>query len=400
MLPLSGIRVLDLGRIVAAPFATQILADMGADVIKIERPGEGDDSRNYGPSFLDTQQGETFSGFYLSFNRNKRSIAVNIGTAEGQQLIRDLARDCDVLIENFKVGDLARKGLAYTDIAAVNARIVYCSITGFGQTGPYAPYPAVDMVFQSMSGLMSVTGEADRPPQKVGVSMADINCGLYSTIAILAALRERDRSGLGQHIDMSLLDCLISTMSHRAMDYFLTGEVPRRAGNVSPGSTPAQLFECSDGMLNVQAGTDNQFRKFCGLIGRTELLDDARFARGRQRNLNRSALLPMIEEIFRGNTVAYWYERLIEGGIICSPVYDLSQTFADPQVQARGMKISMEKESIGRLDGLRNPIRYSRTQLEKYVFPPRVGEHTDEVLSSLLNLSEAQIVSLRKAGAV
>jgi len=400
MLPLSGIRVLDLGRIVAAPFATQILADMGADVIKIERPGEGDDSRNYGPSFLDTQQGETFSGFYLSFNRNKRSIAVNIGTAEGQQLIRDLARDCDVLIENFKVGDLARKGLAYTDIAAVNARIVYCSITGFGQTGPYAPYPAVDMVFQSMSGLMSVTGEADRPPQKVGVSMADINCGLYSTIAILAALRERDRSGLGQHIDMSLLDCLISTMSHRAMDYFLTGEVPRRAGNVSPGSTPAQLFECSDGMLNVQAGTDNQFRKFCGLIGRTELLDDARFARGRQRNLNRSALLPMIEEIFRGNTVAYWYERLIEGGIICSPVYDLSQTFADPQVQARGMKISMEKESIGRLDGLRNPIRYSRTQLERYVFPPRVGEHTDEVLSSLLKLSEAQIAGLRKAGAV
>jgi crotonobetainyl-CoA:carnitine CoA-transferase CaiB-like acyl-CoA transferase len=376
------------------------LADRGADVIKIERPGEGDDSRNYGPSFLDTQQGETFSGFYLSFNRNKRSIAVNIGTAEGQQLIRDLARDCDVLIENFKVGDLARKGLAYTDIAAVNARIVYCSITGFGQTGPYAPYPAVDMVFQSMSGLMSVTGEADRPPQKVGVSMADINCGLYSTIAILAALRERDRSGLGQHIDMSLLDCLISTMSHRAMDYFLTGEVPRRAGNVSPGSTPAQLFECSDGMLNVQAGTDNQFGKLCHLIGRTDLLEDPRFARGRQRNDNRDALLPIFVELFRGNTVGYWYERLIAAGVICSPVYDVSQTFKDPQVAARGLRTSMAKANVGCIGAIRNPLRFSRTPIESYAFPPSVGEHTEEVLKAVLGKSDEAIRQLRAAGAV
>jgi crotonobetainyl-CoA:carnitine CoA-transferase CaiB-like acyl-CoA transferase len=399
-LPLSGIRVLDLGRIVAAPFATQMLADMGAEVIKIERPGEGDDSRNYGPSFLDTDNGETYSGFYLSFNRNKRSVAVNIASVEGQQLIRDLALHCDVMIENFKVGDLARKGLGYADISAVNPKIVYCSITGFGQTGPYAPYPAVDMVFQSMSGLMSVTGEAERSPQKVGLSMADVNCGLYSTIAILAALRERDYSGQGQHIDMSLLDCLISTMSHRAMDFFISGQVPVRAGNVAPGSTPAQVFNCSDGMLNVQAGTDNQFRKFCELVDRTDLLSDPRFARGRQRNLNRTALLPIFEEMFRHNTVAYWYEKLIAGGVICSPVYDLSQTLADPQVQSRGMQVSMEKESVGEIRALRNPIRYSRTPLDNYVFPPRVGEHTDEVLVSILKLSQEQIGKLHDIGAV
>jgi crotonobetainyl-CoA:carnitine CoA-transferase CaiB-like acyl-CoA transferase len=399
-LPLSGIRVLDMGRIVAAPFATQMMGDMGAEVIKIERPGEGDDSRNYGPSFLDTDDGETYSGFYLSFNRNKRSVSVNIGTPEGQQLIRELAKHCDVLIENFKVGDLARKGLAYADIAAINPQIIYCSITGFGQTGPYAAYPAVDMVFQCMSGLASVTGEADGPPQKVGVSIADINCGLYSTVAILAALRERDSSGQGQHIDMSLLECLISTVSHRAMDYFLTGKVPVRAGNVAPGSAPAQLFQCSDGMLNVQAGTDNQFRKFCELIGRSELLADPRFARGRQRNQNRALLLPVIEEMFRGNTVAYWYDKLVSGGVICSPVYDVGQAFDDPQIRARGTKISMEKAGVGRIEALRNPIRYSRTEIGKYEFPPRIGEHTEEVLSSVLGLPEAEIGRLRKIGAL
>jgi crotonobetainyl-CoA:carnitine CoA-transferase CaiB-like acyl-CoA transferase len=399
-LPLTGIRILDLGRVVAAPFATQMMGDMGADVIKIERPGEGDDSRNYGPSFLDTPQGESYSGFYLSFNRNKRSVSVNIGTPEGQHLIRELAKHCDVLIENFKAGDLARKGLAYSHLSAINPRIIYCSITGFGQTGPYATYPAVDMVFQCMSGLASVTGEADGPPQKVGVTIADINCGLYSTIAILGALRERDRSGLGQHIDMSLLDCLMSTVSHRAMDYLLTGQVPARAGNVAPGSAPAQLFKCSDGLLNVQAGTDNQFRKFCELIGRTDLLLDPRFARSRQRSQNRASLLPAIEEMFSGNTVAYWYEKLVSGGVICSPVYDVRQAFDDPQVQARGTKIAMAKDGVGEIGGLRNPIRYSRTQIEKYVFPPRIGEHTDEVLSSILGLPESEIGRLRKIGAL
>jgi crotonobetainyl-CoA:carnitine CoA-transferase CaiB-like acyl-CoA transferase len=399
-LPLAGIRILDLGRIVAAPFATQMMGDLGAEVIKIERPGEGDDSRNYGPSFLDTDMGETYSGFYLSFNRNKRSVSVNIGTSEGQQLIRELAKHCDVLIENFKVGDLARKGLAYPDISAINPQIIYCSITGFGQTGPYAAYPAVDMVFQCMSGLASVTGEADGPPEKVGVSIADINCGLYSTIAILAALRERDCSGQGQHIDMSLLECLISTLSHRVMDYFLTGKVPMRAGNVAPGSAPAQLFQCRDGMLNVQAGTDNQFRKFCDLVGRSDLPADPRFARGRLRNQNRALLLPMIEEMFRGNTVAYWYDKLVSGGVICSPVYDLSETFNDPQVRARGTKISMEKDGVGRIGALRNPIRYSRTQIGRYEFPPRIGEHTAEVLSSILRLPASEIERLREVGAL
>jgi crotonobetainyl-CoA:carnitine CoA-transferase CaiB-like acyl-CoA transferase len=400
VLPLAGIRILDLGRIVAAPFATQMLGDLGAEVIKIERPGEGDDSRNYGPSFLDTERGETYSGFYLSFNRNKRSVSVNIGTAEGQQLIRELAAGSDVLIENFKLGDLARKGLAYADVAAVNPRIVYCSITGFGQTGPYAPYPAVDMVFQSMSGLMSVTGEAGGEPQKVGLSIADVNCGLYATVAILAALRERDRTGLGQYIDMSLLDCLVATMSHRIVDYFLTGEVPQRFGNVSPGSTPAQVFQCSDGALNVQAGTDNQFSKLCELIERTELLNDPRFARGRQRNENRGALLPMFVEMFRKNTVAYWYERLTSAGVICSPLYNVSQTLEDPQVKARGLTMSMEKANTGRISGLRNPIRFSRTPIEEYSFPPAVGEHTEDVLKGILKKSDDEIERLRKSGTV
>jgi crotonobetainyl-CoA:carnitine CoA-transferase CaiB-like acyl-CoA transferase len=230
--------------------------------------------------------------------------------------------------------------------------------------------------------------------------MADINCGLYSTVAILAALRERDRSGRGQYIDMSLLDCLVASLSHRVMDYFLTGQIPMRAGNVSPGSTPAQVFQCSDGLLNVQAGTDNQFGKLCHLIGRTDLLEDPRFARGRQRNDNRDALLPIFVELFRGNTVGYWYERLIAAGVICSPVYDVSQTFKDPQVAARGLRTSMAKANVGCIGAIRNPLRFSRTPIESYAFPPSVGEHTEEVLKAVLGKSDEAIRQLRAAGAV
>ena len=401
MLPLEGIRVLDLGRIVAGPFATQMLGDLGAEVIKVERPGAGDLSREYGPSFLKEPDGGSVSGFYLSFNRNKKSISVNLASAEGQQLIRDLAAHCDVFIENFKCGDLARKGLGYDDVVKINPGIVYCSITGFGQTGPYASYPGLDMVFQAMSGLMSVTGEAAGAPQKVGITAADILCGLYASNAIMAALRARDRDGgQGQYIDMSLFDCAVAAMSHRATDYFLMGEAPMRSGNVAPGSTPAQVFTCSDGLLNLQAASDTQFLTFCKAIDRPELAQDPRFSQRKTRHENRAELLPILEDVLRQDTVAHWYERLVPQGVICSPIYDLEQTFHDPQVIARGLQTAMERAEGDPASTVRNPIRYSRTPIERYAFPPQTGAHTDAILSDLLGLSDAELLALHEADTI
>ena len=401
MPPLSGVRILDLGRIVAAPFAAQLLGDLGAEVIKIERKGFGDDSRNYGPSFLNDGIGEPLSGFYMSFNRNKKSISVDIATPEGRQIVLDLAKSCDVLLENFKVGDLDRRGLSYADVAAVNPSIIYCSITGFGQTGPYAALPAVDMVFQAMSGLMSITGEADGPPQKVGIVVSDIICGLYAANAIQAALRARDRNaGKGDHIDMSLLDCMVAAMSHRAMDYFLIGQAPMRSGNVSKAVTPAQLFECSDGLLNVQAGTDGQFPLFCRAIGRPDMASDPRFRTSGDRRQNTAALLDLIGEIFRQDRVSTWCARLRAGGVICSPVYDMAATFTDPQVEARELRITMESVKGRRAPNVRNPIRFASQATERYEFPPDIGQHTDEILGSMLGLSPDRIAELRAAGAI
>jgi crotonobetainyl-CoA:carnitine CoA-transferase CaiB-like acyl-CoA transferase len=393
--------VLDLGRVVAAPFACQILGDLGADIIKVERPGRGDESRHYGPSFLDMEDGFSTSGFYLAFNRNKRSITVDLARPEGQDLIRRLTVECDVLVENFKMGDLARKGLGYGDLLAINPALVYCSITGFGHTGPYAAYPAVDMVFQAMSGMMSVTGESGGPPQKVGIVAADLICGLYAANAIQAALRARDHNGgRGQHIDLSLLDCAVSAMSHRIMDYFITGEVPHRSGNKAPGTAPAQLFRCNDGLLNVQAGTDSQFAKLCAVLELPRLLEDPLFRTGADRLRHRDQLLPALETIFAEASVARWYDRLVAGGVICSPVYDVEGTFSDPQVAARELAVSMCSGDGHEVKGVRNPIRLSEQPISTYTFPPSVGAHTDEVLAEVLGLSSAKIESLHASGAV
>ncbi|WP_176489135.1 CaiB/BaiF CoA transferase family protein [Rhizorhabdus dicambivorans] len=400
MLPLAGVRILDLGRVVAAPFATQLLADLGADVIKVERPGKGDLSREYGPSYFDLPDGSSASGLYLSVNRNKKSVTIDIGSSTGRALILALAAKCDVLVENFKTGDLDKKGLGYGDVAAVHPGIVYCSITGFGHTGPYARHPATDVVFQSMSALMSVTGEADGAPQRAGIAVSDLVGGLYAANAIQAALRARDHDGRGQHIDLSLLDCSVAAMSARAADYFITGDIPVRTGNFAAGVAPAQLFECRDGLLNVQAGTDAQFHKLCAVVDRLDLVPDPRFASSASRVRHAKDLIPIFEQIFAQNTVLFWYEKLVDSGVICSPIYDMAGTFEDPQVKSRGLRSTLRRHDGVSLDFVRNPIRFSKTPIDHYSFPPAVGEHTDQVLAEVLEMTSAEIEALRSAGAV
>ena len=401
MLPLCGLRVLDLGRVVAGPFATQLLGDLGAEILKIEMPGSGDESRRYGPSFLEEPDEKSISGFFLAFNRNKKSISMNIATEAGKEVILKLVKHCDVFIENYKFGDLARRGLGYAEISAINPGIVYCSITGFGQSGPYAAYPAVDVVFQAMSGLMSVTGEPDGPPQKVGIAIADIICGLYAANAIQAALRAREiNGGAGQYIDLALMDCAVAAMSYRAMDYFLTARAPMRSGNAAPGASPAQLFTCRDGLLNVQAYSDDQFRKLCEVVNRADLLADPRFSQALVRHRNRAKLVPVLEALFANDTVANWYARLIAAGVICSPVYDLADTFRDPQVLARGSRTIMASASGRQAPTIRNPMRLSKTPIDQYVFPPELGQHTEAVLRCLLGLSDEEISQLRSDGAI
>lgn len=395
MLPLSGVRVLDLGRVVAAPFATQMLGDLGAEIIKVERPVSGDISREYGPSFMDLPDGTSTSGLYLSVNRNKKSITVDISSEEGRKLILALAAKSDVFVENFKTDDLSRKGLGYSHVSGANPAIIYCSVTGFGQTGPYARYPATDVVFQSMSGLMSVTGEAENAPQRAGVAVSDLIGGLYAANAIQAALRLKDKVGLGQHIDLSLLDCSVAAMSARAMDYFITGSVPVRTGNFAAGVAPAQLFRCRDGLLNLQAGTDVQFRKLCTVINRPDLVSDQRFKTAMDRVGNSNELIPILESIFQKEMVSFWYDMLVKADVICSPIYDVATAMEDPQIRARGLRDTMKREDGAAVEFLRNPIAFSGTPISDYNFPPTVGEHTDDILTNMLGLNAAEIEELR-----
>ncbi|MFG2730976.1 CaiB/BaiF CoA transferase family protein [Streptomyces canus] len=398
---LAGIRVLDLSRILAAPLATQMLADLGAEVIKVERPGSGDDSGTYGPPFAPAPEGERAdtAAFYLSCNRNKRSVTVNHATAEGQELIRALAARSDVLVENFRTGTLAKYGLDHESLRALNPRLVYLSVTGFGQTGPYADRPGYDGIFQAMSGMMSVSGHPEEP-MKVGVSMIDILTGLYASTAVLAALRHRDLTGEGQFIDLSLLDCGLASLSHFAMNYLVSGEVPQRRGNGGYGGIPSQAFPCKDKPIFLVAGNDKQFAAFCAAADRTDLLQDERFATTPARIAHREEILPVLEAIMRTRTRDEWLTVLDAHDVPAGPYNEMPDVFADPQIQHRGMLVEVDDPTSGRLPMLANPIRFTATPVEGYAPPPALGEHTAEVLTDLAGLTEDQLAGLRARGVV
>ncbi|KPF67019.1 CoA-transferase [beta proteobacterium AAP99] len=400
---LAGVRVLDLSRVLAGPWGTQTLADLGADVIKIERPGAGDDTRAWGPPFMRAQDGEPTreSAYYLGSNRNKRSVTVDIARAEGQALICELAAQCDVFVENFKVGDMARYGLDYASLSALNPRIVYCSITGFGQTGPYKDRAGYDYAIQGMGGLMSVTGERDDQPgggpQKVGVAVADLFTGLYSTIGILAALRHAQATGQGQQLDMALLDCQVAMLANLSANYLVSGRTPQRMGNAHPNIVPYQVFEASDGFLTLAVGNDSQFAKFCDVADLPHLPRDARFATNAARVQHRELLVPLLAERFAARSRAQWLDALEAAKVPAGPINDLAEVFADPQVQHRGLA-----QAVGHPDQpaqrlVTSPIRLSATPTAQRRAPPRLGEHTDEVLAEF-GLARDRIASLRAAG--
>ncbi|MEE4731181.1 CaiB/BaiF CoA-transferase family protein [Pseudomonas alliivorans] len=401
---LSHIRVLDLSRVLAGPWAGQILADLGADVIKVERPVCGDDTRSWGPPFLKDEAGQntTEAAYYLSANRNKQSVTIDFTRPEGQQLVRELVAKSDIVIENFKVGGLAAYGLDYASLKAVNPKLIYCSITGFGQTGPYARRAGYDFMIQGLGGLMSLTGRPDGDegagPVKVGVALTDILTGLYSTTAILAALAHRDQSGTGQHIDMALLDVQVACLANQAMNYLTTGVAPKRLGNAHPNIVPYQDFPTADGDFILTVGNDSQFRKFAEVAGQSQWATDPRFLTNKLRVANRGELIPLIRQATVFKTTAQWVDELEAAGVPCGPVNDLAQVFADPQVLARGLAIELPHALGGRVAQVASPIRLSETPVEYRRAPPLLGEHTSEVLQALLGMSEDEVVALKGAG--
>ncbi|MBN6716361.1 CaiB/BaiF CoA transferase family protein [Pseudomonas capsici] len=401
---LSHIRVLDLSRVLAGPWAGQILADLGADVIKVERPGNGDDTRSWGPPFLKDPAGENTSeaAYYLSANRNKQSVTIDFTRPEGQKLVRELAARSDIVIENFKVGGLAAYGLDYATLKAINPRLIYCSITGFGQSGPYARRAGYDFMIQGLGGLMSLTGrpegEEGAGPVKVGVALTDILTGLYSTSAMLAALAHRDQSGIGQHIDMALLDVQVACLANQAMNYLTTGNAPRRLGNAHPNIVPYQDFPTADGDFILTVGNDSQFRKFAEVAGQAQWADDPRFRTNKLRVTHRAELIPLIRQVTVFKTTAQWVEALEAAGVPCGPINDLAQVFADPQVRARGLAIEMPHALGGSVAQVASPIRLSETPVEYRRAPPLLGEHTQEVLQNILGLKAEEVMALREAG--
>ena len=401
---LSHLRVLDLSRVLAGPWAGQILADLGAEVIKVERPGNGDDTRAWGPPFLANARGESTgeAAYYLSANRNKQSVTIDFTKPEGQRLVRELAAKSDILIENFKVGGLKACGLDYASLKELNPELIYCSITGFGQTGPYAKRAGYDFMIQGLGGLMSLTGrpegEEGAGPVKVGVALTDILTGLYSTVAILAALAHRQHDGGGQHIDMALLDVQVACLANQAMNYLTTGVPSQRLGNAHPNIVPYQDFPTADGDFILTVGNDSQFRKFAEVAGRPEWGDDPRFVSNKQRVANRAVLVPLIRQATVFKTTAEWVAQLEAVGVPCGPINDLAQVFADPQVQARGLAIEMPHALAGMVPQVASPIRLSSTPVEYRNAPPLLGEHTQEVLERVLGLRSGAIEALRQSG--
>ena len=403
---LEGIRVLDLSRVLAGPWCTQTLADLGADVIKIERPSAGDDTRNWGPPFLPTADGRESheSAYYLGANRNKRSVTCDIAQPEGQALVRQLAEHCDVFIENFKVGDMARYGLDYASLKAINARLVYCSLTGFGQSGPYAPRAGYDYIIQGMGGLMSVTGERDDlngGPQKVGVAVADLFTGMYATVGILAALRHAERTGEGQHLDMALLDTQVAMLANLGANYLVSDQAPGRMGNAHQNIVPYQVFEVApraDGgkdFIILAVGNDGQYAKFCEVAGRPDLASEPRFVKNADRVRHRAELVPMLEAVMKTRAKADWLSALEAAKVPCGAINSLDEVFADPQVQARGMVTHWQHPLRADLPLVSSPIKLEKTPVRTDRPPPMLGQHTDEVLGELLGVDAARLATLR-----
>lgn len=401
--PLHGVRVLDLSRVLAGPACTQILGDMGADIIKIERPGEGDDTRKWGPPYLKDENGAdtSESAYYLCANRNKRSIAVDLSSEAGRALIDQLLDHCDILIENFKVGSLKKLGLDYETVSARHPHIVYCSITGFGQTGPLASEPGYDFLAQAFSGLMGATGEKTGEPMKVGVALSDVMTGLYAAIGILAALRHRDLTGAGQHVDLALLDVTIAGMTNLAQYYLTSGQVASRQGNAHATIVPYQCFRSADGHVVVAVGNDTQFRRFAKILGHGEWADDKNFATNRARVEHREQLIPMIEVALAAHPTAHWVALLQEADVPVAPVNNIAQTFAMDQVQARGMAIEMDHPlSPEPVHLVGSPLKFSGTPVTYRAAPPQCGEQTEHILQEILNMDAAEIAKLKKAGIV
>ena len=404
--PLSHIRVLDLTRVLAGPWCAQNFADLGADVIKVERPKKGDDSRAFGPPWVKDESGKetTESAYFMCANRGKKSITIDISKPAGQALVRELAKDADVVLENYKTGDLPRYGLGYEDLKKINPKIIYCSITGFGQTGPYREKPGYDFMVQGMGGFMSVTGERDNKPgggpQRAGVPIVDIMTGMYSTIAVCAALAHRAETGIGQYIDMALLDTQVAILANQGGNYLATGEPPGRLGNTHPNIVPYQSVKTKDGAIILACGNDNLFNRLCQEADAMHLPKDPRFATNGARVTNRDALDEVLEPIMMKRTTAEWVKALEAAGVPCGPINNLQEVFENPQVQARGMKIELTHKTAGKVPLIRGPMRFSETPVEHKLGPPVLGQHTDEVLAETLGKSAAEIAKLKSDGIV
>ena len=404
--PLSHIRVLDLSRVLAGPWAGQNMADLGAEVIKVERPKTGDDSRAYGPPWMKDEQGNETSeaAYFMAANRGKKSITVNLTHPEGQALVRDLAAKCDVLIENYKVGDLDRYGLGYKDLSKINPGLVYCSVTGFGQTGPFREKPGYDFMAQGMAGLMSVTGIPDGEPgggpMRVGVPVIDIFTGMYATIAINAALAHRAVTGVGQHVDVALLDSCIALLANQGMTYLSTGESPQRLGNTHPSIVPYQVFPTADGSVILACGNDNLFAKFCVAAHREDLPQDERFTKNANRVKHRATLVPVLEDIFKQRSTDDWVNALETAGVPCGPINTVAQAFANPQVQSRGMQIQLPHPLAGQVPLMGSPMKFSGTPIEHKLAPPVLGQHAEEILEQVLGMDAPAREKLRASGAM
>ena len=401
--PLSHIRVLDLSRILAAPWCTQNLADLGAEVIKVERPGRGDDTRSWGPPFLKDRDGKDTAeaAYFVSVNRGKKSITVDLANPRGQALVRDLAAKSDVLIENYKLGDLDRYGLGYAELRKVNPGIVYCSVTGFGQTGPLAARPGYDFIFQGLGGLMSITGERDdRPgggPQKVGIAVTDVITGMYASVAITAALNHRQIYGVGQHIDMALLDSLVAFNSNQILNFWASGNVPGRYGNAHANIVPYEVFATADGHIIVATGNDSQYVAFCQVAGHPEWSTDPRFVANSGRLAHRETLIETIRAVMRTRTKRDWLESLEAGGVPCGAINNMQEVFEDEQVKFRGMRVDIPHPSGEAVPSVASPMRFSETPVTYPLAPPHLSEHTDQILRDVLGLDATAINELRSA---
>lgn len=400
MAPLANIRVLDLTRVLAGPWCTQNLADLGADVIKVERPGTGDDTRGWGPPYLKDQQGADTSeaAYYLSANRNKRSLALDFTTDAGREVVLALAAKADIVVENYKVGGLKKYGLDYASLKQINPRLIYCSITGFGQTGPYATRPGYDYIIQGMGGLMSITGEHDDlpggGPQKAGVAVSDLMTGMYASVAILAALNERHSSGLGQYIDMALLDCQVAMLANQNLNYMTSGQVPKRAGNAHQNLVPYQVFEVEDGHLILAVGNDTQFASFCRLINMPELVEDERYRKNAGRVVNRDSLIPLLASVMKTRKRDTWLADLEASNIPAGPINTIDQVYADPQVIARQMKLELPHPAAGTTPMTASPMRFSDTPIQYRNAPPMLGQHSEDILREELGWGDEQIAAL------